>query len=133
MKIQFIYVATVLLLVGFLVAPSITKSFGHSVLGKLCAILLILSYFKMDHLAGLLASLFVVLYYQDAMMEGFDTYSPNTVNTNATAHLSQSYVTPVETSQTNASLEEKAPFREKYCHLGKLMYKGYDISKENAV
>ena len=62
-----------------------------------------------------------------SMNEGFTEYSPNIVNVGATPTLSNTGIAlPVENDPS------KAEFKQKFCHLGKLMYKGFDISKESA-
>jgi hypothetical protein len=138
----------IIILAGSILFPREANIFNHSILGKLIAILLILAYATMDRLYGLIVCLLLILYYQETAhqmttsesiqrihqygTEGFDSYSPNTVNANATPKLSTNYITPIETTMQNEYAKVNAPFREKYCLLGKLKHKGYDISKENA-
>jgi hypothetical protein len=126
-----IHSITLLFVLSLLLFQRQAFLFSQSILGKLIAILLILGYTTMDRLYGLILCLLIVIYYQEigeSSMEGFDHYSQNMVNVDATPTMSPIYVTPVE----SISAQNTSPFREKYCYMGKLKYKGYDISKENA-
>ena len=144
MKNAWMHCVFFLFIIGLLLLPSQMIAFSNSIMGKLFFILFIVFYSTIDHLYGLLICLLLVLYYQEVSTgsaeEGFDTHSPkyqyksevyrpNMVNVGATPILSEDYVDP---SELVSLTEDQTDFQEKYCHLGKLQYKGYDISKENA-
>lgn len=128
MKQYLIYWLPLFLLLLLVVFPVQMAIFSHSFIGVLLLLILVLIYLSLDRLYGVFLFLLVILYYQDrvitAAMEGFDSYHPNTINTEASPKMSAGYVSPVS--------EVKNPFQQKYCHMGSLQYKGYDISKENA-
>lgn len=56
--------------------------FSHSVLGKLCAVALIVGYTCMDVLYGIACCAFVILYYQSDYVEGFSDYKATFVAQN---------------------------------------------------
>jgi hypothetical protein len=131
MKSQWIHMIPILFLFLLVLFSKETIAFSNTIFGKLLSILLILYYSTIDRLYGLVLCLLIVLYYQEIdFLEGFDSYQSNNLNVLATPMMTTEYISPAE--DLNTSIPEKQEFRQKYCHLGKLMHKGYEISKENA-
>jgi hypothetical protein len=140
LKNAWVHSVLILFVIGLILFPSQTVLFSQSILGKLAAILLILFYAIVDHFYGLFVCLLLVLFYQEIVhqnrphskgKEGFEKYEPNTVNVAATPLLTEdSGFTP--SYEISPPEPEEAEFQKEFCHMGKLKYKGYEISKENA-
>jgi len=125
------FVPIVLLLV-YLVYPYKFHIASNSVLGKLCAIMMIMYYTRMDFIYGTLCCFIVILYYQIEERENFEP-SPTTTDTGVTKDETKDSLRSdpeiITIEQFNAAKDE---FIKEKCKKGVLMYKDLPVKSEMA-
>ena len=62
----------VIILAIFILYPRESAEFVHSILGRLCAIILILFYSSIHIVYGVIVCILFILYYKNTAMEGFE-------------------------------------------------------------
>jgi len=120
---------------------------GHSILGKLFAVMLILYYTRMDWIYGVICCIVVIFYYQQTETEGFDEELPKTeskskTNTNDVKKMdeevedgtnlpdiNEGFTGVISTEQFNIAKDQ---FIKEKCKNGVLMYKDFPVKTEMA-
>jgi hypothetical protein len=120
---------------------------GHSILGKLFAVMLILYYTRMDWIYGVICCIVVIFYYQQTETEGFDEELPKTeskskTNTNDVKKkdeevedgtnlpdINEGFTGVISTEQFNIAKDQ---FIKEKCKNGVLMYKDFPVKTEMA-
>lgn len=131
------FVPIVLLLV-YLVYPYKFHIASNSVLGKLCAIMIIMYYTKMDFIYGTISCFIVILYYQLLVVE--ENFEPlpkaednkssvNTEDKTKDSSMLRSDPEIISIEQFHAAKDE---FIKEKCKNGVLMYKDLPVKSEMA-
>jgi hypothetical protein len=131
------FVPIVLLLV-YLVYPYKFHIASNSVLGKLCAIMMIMYYTRMDFIYGTISCFIVILYYQMLVVE--ENFEPSSVKTKVykrdsklvDSKLVDSKLVDPEIISIEQFHAAKDEFIKEKCKNGVLMYKDLPVKSEMA-
>ena len=136
------FVPIVLLLV-YLVYPYKFHIASNSVLGKLCAIMMIMYYTRMDFIYGTISCFIVILYYQMLVVE--ENFEPSSVKTKDSKRdpelvdpelVDPELVDPELVDPEIITIEQfhaaKDEFIKEKCKNGVLMYKDLPVKSEMA-
>ncbi len=117
---------------------------GHSILGKLFVVMLILYYTRMDWIYGVICCIIVIFYYQQTETEGFDgellkSESKSKSNTKTLDEdvedgtnlpdINEGFTGVISIDQFNTAKDE---FIREKCKNGVLMYKDFPVKTEMA-
>jgi len=120
----------IILIFVFLTYPTEMEHFSHSILGKLCAVILIAYYTTQNLMYGLLFCIVVIYYYQVKQF-AMDTKKAAEGFTSVDLYEAGKYTNYVAPALYPPRDDDESAFVQKHCDMGgELKYKNFAINPE---